>query len=266
MSQDVIPAPSKDTETRLQLSNRVRDVMRRVPHPVAVITSCLVPYVDPSSEPAHAPPDLESRFRGMTVSSFNTVSLHPQPLVSLNVRLPSATYDAIIKSRTFLAHILSSSVAGARVADTFAKGNNGTPQAFETLVRDDQSRVTVLAGSQMQWAPLLSGEGVLRVLRCVTLPGKEILVGDHVVLIGEVAGVLEGKEAGGRPRIAAVKEDVSLVYADQMYCSTGEKIDPEIPLNSKIAAKPQGEDMRHSGPFVRTLGMTVRRGDEPGRI
>ena len=242
--------------------------MRRVPHPVVVITSCLVPHVAATSEPARAPLDLESRFRGMTVSSFNTVSLQPQPLVSLNVRLPSATHDAITKSSTFLAHILSSSVAGARIADTFAKGNNGTPQAFETLVRDKQSRVTVFASPQMQWAPLLLGEGVLRVLRCVTLPGKEILVGDHVVLVGEVAGVLEGKETGGGPRMAAAKEDVGLVYADQMYCSTGQKIDPALGRDSSSdTAKPQGEDdVGRAIPFMRTLGMNVRRGDETRRI
>jgi len=119
----------------------------------------------------------------------------------------------------------------------------------------------------MQWAPLLSGEGVLRVLRCVTLPGKEILVGDHAVLVGEVAGVLEGQETASGPRMAAVKEDVGLVYADQKYCYIGEKIAPDMEQDSDgVAGKPQAEDMRHDNPFIRTLGMNVRRGDEQERI
>lgn len=243
--------------------------MRRVPHPVVVVTSTDTSECSPGHDTASAddtsrpPSDLESCFRGMTVSSFNTVSLSPQPLVSLNVRLPSATYAALAHSRTFLAHILAASPEGARIADAFAKGNSGSSQAFAELAREARGSFKVFAGSSMQWAPLLSGLGVLRVLRCIALPGKEIVVGDHVVLVGQVVGILEGKETGGGPRHGANKENDGLVYVDQGYCAVGERIDPHAapPLPSESNALGV-EDAKV--PFLRTLGMNIRRGDEVG--
>lgn len=237
--------------------------MRRVPHPVVVITSSLVPHTPVDSEDIRPPSDLESYFRGMTVSSFNTVSLQPQPLISFNVRLPSATYDALVRSQSFLAHILSSSPDGALIADTFAKGNNGTSQAFERLARNKSSGVKIFAGRQMQWAPLLSGNGVLRVLRCVALPGKEIVVGDHVVLVGEVVGIVEGQMARGASSSGAVDEDLGLIYVDQGYRSTGVTIVPKVEESMETArTETHEDDAADDIPFRRTLGMNVRRGDE----
>lgn len=86
--------------------------MRRVPYPVAIITA-----TDP-----HAPED--RAFRGMTVSSFNTVTLNPEPVISFNVRRPSETLNAIVSSGRFLVHLLAPSDTTATLARDFSKGNN----------------------------------------------------------------------------------------------------------------------------------------------
>ena len=67
--------------------------MRRVPYPVAIITA-----TDPSGRPD------TSAFRGMTVSSFNTVTLSPRPVISFNVRRPSETLNALLASRRTFDH------------------------------------------------------------------------------------------------------------------------------------------------------------------
>ncbi|KAL4933863.1 flavin reductase family protein [Aspergillus undulatus] len=97
--------------------------MRRVPHPVAIITS-----TDPSpstTQPHTSSTDAyqTSHFRGMTVSSFNTVTLTPEPVVSFNVRRPSETLNALLSSGRFLVHLLAPNPATAALARDFARGN-----------------------------------------------------------------------------------------------------------------------------------------------
>lgn len=59
----------------------------------------------------------------MTVSSYNTVTLTPQPVISFNVKTPSETYNAICSSGRFAVHLLAATHASARVARRFAGGN-----------------------------------------------------------------------------------------------------------------------------------------------
>lgn len=86
--------------------------MRRVPYPIAIITA-----TDPTG-----PFDATS-FRGMTVSSFNTVTLTPHPVISFNVRRPSETLNALVASRRFLVHLLAPGRTTATLARDFSKGN-----------------------------------------------------------------------------------------------------------------------------------------------
>ncbi|EPS33663.1 hypothetical protein PDE_08625 [Penicillium oxalicum 114-2] len=109
-------ASTQSTRTQIppttSISEKVRLLMRQVPYPVAIITA-----TDPTG-PANT-----TSFRGMTVSSFNTVTLHPEPVISFNVRRPSETLNALAESGRFLVHLLSSSPATATLARDFSKGN-----------------------------------------------------------------------------------------------------------------------------------------------
>ncbi|BDD61226.1 hypothetical protein MAP00_006292 [Monascus purpureus] len=104
--------PRQNDPSTPSLSDQVRLLMRQVPYPVAIITA-----TDPHAHPERA-------FRGMTVSSFNTVSLNPDPVVSFNVRRPSETLNAILSSGRFLVHLLAPSDATAALARDFSRGNN----------------------------------------------------------------------------------------------------------------------------------------------
>ncbi|EAL89514.1 hypothetical protein KXW98_005050 [Aspergillus fumigatus] len=96
----------------LSLTDQVRLLMRRVPYPVAIITA-----TDPQGP-------IEKAFRGMTVSSFNTVTLHPLPVISFNVRRPSETLTALQSSGRFLVHLLAPTLATAALARDFSRGNH----------------------------------------------------------------------------------------------------------------------------------------------
>ena len=240
------------------LSAHMRQLMRLVPHPVVVITAA-TPSPLPSDATSHHEAPLESTFRGMTVSSFNSVALSPTPLVSFNIRLPSATYAAMTESGTFLAHLLVGSTAGAHIANALTKGNNGQGEAFRDLAVGERTReaVQIFAGRGTQGAPLIAGEGVLQALRCRPLPGKEISVEDHRVLVAEVLGIVSAPSARGRDeeqRGNVLEGSLGLVYGDRRYRAVG----PSMSLDADVrrSEEDSGANMQ------RTIGLNVRRGDE----
>lgn len=226
----------------------MRHLMRRIPHPVVVVTAAAI-------HETHQPSP-ETTFRGMTVSSFNTVTLDPTPIVSFNVRMPSATHTALVPSGFFLAHFLSATAFGARIADAFAKSNNASGQAFKDLAMEGMGKCKVFTGPEIHGTPLLTGRGVLRALRCKLLPGKEIVVGDHVVLVAEVVGILE--TSGNDPGVND-GEEIGLMYVDRAY----KKIGDSLVIDEEEAKKHNAQQgTRTEFPFQKTMGLNVRRGDE----
>ncbi|EQL00770.1 Flavin reductase-like, FMN-binding protein [Ophiocordyceps sinensis CO18] len=159
--------------------------------------------------------------RAMTMSSFTSLALTPAPLVTFNVLTPSRTLDAIAASREFNIHFLTGDAAGAAIADHFTRGN--VEGAFEGL----RGVTTRVAGNG---PPLMSGDGVLRVLRCrVFRQGPEeglVRVRDHVLVVGEVVDMTQpGKDAS----------EFGLSYADRKYRRIGGVI-------AKGGMRPEEED------------------------
>ncbi|KAJ5679561.1 hypothetical protein N7462_007805 [Penicillium macrosclerotiorum] len=190
--------PSSQTQPESSISEHVRLLMRRVPYPVAIITA-----TDPAG-----PPDTTS-FRGMTVSSFNTVTLTPRPVISFNVRRPSETLNALLASGRFLVHLLAPGPATATLARDFSKGNttlatilsgHGEFQ-FEALNPKKASSQDTTAP-----LPLLRRRGAESclpdsnnaesvdfpfVFECELHPQK-IDVQDHSIVLGTVVGAIQG--------------------------------------------------------------------------
>lgn len=102
------PGPARSTlhpcrhESTLHapVSTAYRDLMRRMPQPVVVITASDVPTE--ASAQTHG----VAGVCGMTASSFASLSMHPRPLVCFNIRTPSRTNDRIAETGSFVAHIL----------------------------------------------------------------------------------------------------------------------------------------------------------------
>lgn len=188
------------------LHQGVKILMRSVPQPVAIVTATDT-NVDP--EGGH------DSWRGATISSFNTVTLDPEPIVSFNIKKLSSTFDAIQASNRLYLHFLTPKPSSARLADRFTKGNSENLfKGIRISYREDrQNRYPQIRGFH---GALTSGEGqqIAFVLVCGYLKEKTVTIGDHVVLF---ATVLEITRKG-----LAMEDTVSdgtpcLVYADQGY-------------------------------------------------
>ncbi|KAK4157512.1 flavin reductase like domain-containing protein, partial [Chaetomidium leptoderma] len=212
---------SATTPTDPSLPEQFRTVMRLLTNSVVVCTS---------TQPAHpGHPGTAAIPRAMTMSSFTSLALTPpSPVVSLNIAVPSRTYDAVAASRRFNIHVLADDESGARVADWFTGGNAEGREVFERLVEEGGVAV-VRSGSaaavESGEAPVLEGDGVLYVLRCKLLddePARGLVrVRDHVIVLGEVVEIVEGS---GAQREA--EERFGLLYADRRYRQLGGCITP----------------------------------------
>ena len=130
----------------------LRQVMRRVPSPVTVVTAAV-----------------DGEMRGITIGSFTSVSLDP-PLISFNVSRRSRMHPLLLAARHFAVHILGAEQVA--LSRRFAEpGLSGAAQ-FEGL----SYRV------HTEGTPVL--EGVLAVLHC--RPYRTVEAGDHTIFVGEV--------------------------------------------------------------------------------
>lgn len=107
-----------------------RQLMRLVPRPVAVVTSVYYPPLPSTTEPSHpqlgVPSAGKPSPRGMTISSFSSLSITPIPRITFSIQLPSRTYDAIKSSRRFNVAVMRATLDGSCVAEAFTMR---TPQA-----------------------------------------------------------------------------------------------------------------------------------------
>lgn len=202
------------------LSSHLRRLMRTMPHSVVVATST-APSPDCGIPPS---------FKGMTVSSFTTLTLTPSPIITFNIRKPSQTLTAISESKQFLIHILSATESGARVADAFTKGNAiGSDvflnSAFAVLKRGTDGTTQSLD------PPLLAAEGITKVLRCELQEDKGLIeVGDHVLILGKVLGIIEPSTEQKSHNF----ERRGLCYLDRSYRKAGPVIElPGKDLNKR---------------------------------
>lgn len=189
-------------EDAASLSHQVRLLMRRVPHPVAIITA----------SDRHVSQD-KPIFRGMTVSSFNTVTLSPEPIVSFNVRRPSETLNALQSSGRFLVHLLAPSVATAKLARDFSRGNEnlqfykqglkefefGVLPASQNATNDGSLLLPILRrrntmGRELAQEQHEEQEPVIDfpfIFECKYLPQQAIEIHDHTIVLGSVIRVLQ---------------------------------------------------------------------------
>ncbi|KAF3389619.1 hypothetical protein F1880_004222 [Penicillium rolfsii] len=199
--------------------------MRRVPYPVAIITS-----TDPTG-----PADTTS-FRGMTVSSFNTVTLTPEPVISFNVRRPSETLNALLSSGRFLVHLLAPSLATATLARDFSKGNTtlaamlaGHGEFEFEVLRPDSETERPLPILRRRGSDADNRLDFPFVFECRLHPQK-IDVQDHSIVLGTVLRTIEGStdllpgQSGARSLDECSPGHLCLTYANTKFWKMGDEI------------------------------------------
>lgn len=247
------------------LSHELRSVMRALPSAVVVLTtSSKIPQSRPTKIPKSDNPGhrylnpAAKSFRGMTLSSFASLTLSPEPIVTFNIRSPSSSFDALVRSRKFLVHILDADPQGARIADLFTKGNG--IQGVSPFIEGVRKGAFRLVSESMQYTqprfegvkvelPRLWGPGIKRILKCElfqrswrsqnnegpppTNPAHEVQpplkglmrVGDHVLVLAKVLEILDGggKRVDGED--PQPMDGYGLSYVDRAYRHAGEAIE-----------------------------------------
>ena len=243
------------------ISHDLRGIMRTLSSPVVVLTTTAYPVLrKPTSDPTTSyiqTFEFKTRpkaARGMTLSSFASLTLSPEPIITFNIRRPSSTLKAFSHCQKFLIHILDATPEGARIADVFTKGNGKEEISApgQVFVQGMQSRafdlktelVTIGTGDGGRHVPLprLSGRGVGKVLRCELLepleqgksdripdsygaikPRKGLIgVGDHVLVLARVVEILDRDKADD-----GEETKYGLSYVDGSYRQAGDTISPK---------------------------------------
>ena len=230
-----------DEDSKLSVRKAVpetlRHLMRRLPSSVVVLTTS----VDPPNGTGAAKHPPEHYYRGMTLSSFTTLSLSPA-LITFNIRAPSRTLSAIRQSGVFLIHVLEASREGATVADSFTKGNaDGVEvgEAFqardgsfqvENIILEAQKDNNSASKNDVLGLPRLAGKGVKRVLACELYKSSPMMdrgmsdgcieVGEHVLVVAKVTSIFS------RNALEQPENDVEygLSYVDGRYRAVGDTI------------------------------------------
>jgi flavin reductase (DIM6/NTAB) family NADH-FMN oxidoreductase RutF len=178
----------------------VRKAMRKLPHPVVIVTACressspIPPEpIDPKQDNVELLSPYYQDFCGATISSLQTVTLGPPAMISFNLKMPSRTLSGLLHHKHFGVHILLGKLAGVHIADAFLQQSHN--EAFQALTRrglwvglglgPGQSRVN----NPEKNIPLIRGHGVVSFMRCEVIPDKCMVVGDHMVVIAKVAAI-----------------------------------------------------------------------------
>lgn len=210
---------SQGKQEALRVScNEVRSALRHLVQPVALITA-----TRPGLESPH-------KSRGVTVSSFCTVTLDPKPIISFNLRVPSRTWNAIYESRRLCVHLLSATSEGATAAHAFTRPYELPHQPFE-LLEEHGGIVHKETDKSTRTPPTVNWPAAVHIsMQARLLVDKCVNVGDHVVVLAEVDGV---ENIGGD-----VPESGLLAYGRRGYRVFGNELKP---LGAPEAAKADSE-------------------------
>ncbi|KAK5710008.1 hypothetical protein LTS12_028031 [Elasticomyces elasticus] len=215
--------------------------MRRVPYPVAIITATDPhAYANNNSTTTTTKNSTTNYARGMTISSFSTVTLHPEPIITFNARRPSETLTALLSSRRFLVHLLAPGSATAALARDFSRGNRNHDLSVISGEGAEFEYVPYPAASDAVPEPGAGGSdngdgGVLPLLRRKTsqtsqevtkdtpfilecaLHPQQMDVYDHTIVLGRVVRTIV-------PQQSADGSSLCLTYADTRFWGMGKEI------------------------------------------
>ena len=192
-----------------QLGDELRSALRHLTQPVALITSTMPGEC--SGELADGGP------RGVTVSSFCTVTLHPTPIISFNLRVPSRTWDAIKASKRLSVSLLAASPQGATAAHAFTLPYEQPHEPFKRLEALGAS--VKFRNGKSNPPDITWREAVYTKINADLLWRQCVRVGDHIIVVAKVTDVRHD-ESSTDPITSA------LAYGMRGYRSLGGEIKP----------------------------------------
>jgi len=196
---NVVAGDQHANRTNQRLGDDLRSALRYLTQPVALVVSRMPETISD---------------RGVTVSSFCTVTLQPEPIVSFNLRVPSRTWDAIHASRKMEIFLLAASPEGAALAHTFTLPYEQPYEPFKKIRKMGASVRFRPDDTRISWP-----NAVYASVKADLLPDKGNRVGDHVIVIARVRRV-RLEESSPQAKAGA------LAYAMRGYRSLGDELKP----------------------------------------
>jgi flavin reductase (DIM6/NTAB) family NADH-FMN oxidoreductase RutF len=225
-------------QTDQQLSDNMRSALRHVTQPVALVTSFM------ASAGSLKDADKRALSRGVTVSSLCTVTLHPKPVVSFNLRVPSRSWDAISASGFLRVHLLKASPEGATAAHVFTLPYEQSHEPFKHLTEKGGHMSYPRTRNpakvpEIIWPEAIHANFVAKVLR-----EKCIEVGDHMIIVAEVIKMSPSRNADATDKGA-------LAYGMKGYRQLGGEIKP---MELKLAeARPSAAMPAKEGEIIESV-------------
>lgn len=234
-----------DDKTILQphpLAEKMKCALRALSHPVVVVLAGTRREVAPHPQVEERVEQCLQATHGATISSFTTVTLHPEPIISFNLKLPSRTWDAILDCRHFNLHLLHASQDGASLAHLFTQPHSNASEFLRRLTRLHKGtpipsgeaegaaqnlsprltggRTTVYFTEARTYPrPRLRGEAILARLAVELLRDKCVQVGDHVIVVARVVDLMWNIDI-------STEDAEGLAYAKRGYRGVSAEIKP----------------------------------------
>jgi flavin reductase (DIM6/NTAB) family NADH-FMN oxidoreductase RutF len=226
--KEIMP-PTQSAEAKILLERRrqegkqdkIKTILRPLMHPVVLVTAST------RNNDAHS--NAIDHLRGVTVSSFTSVSVAPKPILSFNLRLPSRTWDAIQSNATICINLLEASAEGAAIAHAFTQPHEDPTEAFRELGRlgyvlRNFSFANIKRLSKMHPSGRLDVDSAIFGWLFATVKRDRcVKVGDHVIVVAEVVSTMMANNVRER---ATAGESFGLAYANREYRMLGETIEP----------------------------------------
>lgn len=199
----------------------VRSTFRSVAHPVAIVTALAPESADDSigvsdgsfggTQVGNEWEEALKSMRAMTISSLNTVSLDPTPVISFNVRVPSSTWDAICARRHFRVALLRATERGSEIAKLFSKGDatEGYRRLLvggSTVTLHQPGSLLRVTESAVQYkvtannidpnpAPYIKSRAFACFFDAELRPEQCVQVNDHIIVVADVRRVIKSSQA-----------------------------------------------------------------------
>lgn len=201
------------------LVDSMRQALRTFTKPCVLVTSC-------------TDKDDITTYSGVTLSSFDAVTLDPVPHISFNIRVPSRTYDALKASNQICVHILSATTSGATIADAFTKPY-ATRQAPFELLQDAGAHLH----TQSTTPRLQLDNGVISWLICEKGTIEDVDIGDHKLCTFVVKDVVV-------PTHAELDTAQALAYGQKAFRALGPRLEPSPLLAKNKSFTPSTSSLR----------------------
>lgn len=210
--------------------SKYRSILSDLVNSVVIVTTN-----EPSSEETPSP---FKHWHGVTLSSFTSLCIHPEPHITFNIHVESRTLAALRRQRMpqICVHLLAPGLQAVELARLFSSKHEHPMTPF--LVARERGFVMETSATSL---PLINGHSSVRAQLLCSADEDCVVktVGDHHICVFKVTSVLEQH----------VDTHQTLAYTGGSYVMTStskgqSQLDSHSPVASRVAHKTENQNLR----------------------